>query len=567
MDASPVKTCSRKSETALKASSYHLFYRNMFVMEKRVNSFSVDPYLILNLHDPLCLKNGDLRNMTTIVPTPKTAETEMSVYVKYFDRVAAANKWSDEDAALMFAGMLEVGSSTLDNMDDNTLKSFNKIKETILPKVEFNREAEVETFFTLSMKSTETVDEFLTRCCSSVATCYPKFAKANRDVLTRDRFVHGLPQYLCTAVVNKKADKLEECVESAFLAHSRIQSLGLNTSYEWKDNKSKTTITCAKCNKAGHYAHQCTSNSGKESITSSNSSMSKSSGKHPSSVGTSNSCSEAKVSKSDPSQTSVHPVPNVTPFLAIFNRTANIPNEIQYPTTAEEMDNRKKDYDSKPKAQEIKFQVVDHRFSREYQTIKKEYYMFPKQDTKQYKLWMGNIRRDKWECKSWHRYEPVLQVGSEKYAVESSSLEGGRGGSNEEVRNEPYRVTHKYDKCKLHSINCQWREEIGMYPESKSSGCQFLKLYRGSPGVIQERTLLITDKRGIFVDPLRHSSEAYNKKAEKTKMCQTAISQETYYKIFFFFLNIFGIFADIVLSCLLLSKPTITEQPPSTSKD
>ncbi|KAG1683627.1 Ankyrin repeat domain-containing protein 12 [Nymphon striatum] len=48
------------------------------------------------------------------------------------------------------------------------------------------------------------VDEFQKRCKRLVQACYPKFAKANRDMLVCGRFVHGLTEQMKKVVLNQR---------------------------------------------------------------------------------------------------------------------------------------------------------------------------------------------------------------------------------------------------------------------------------------------------------------------------------------------------------------------------
>ena len=84
---------------------------------------------------------------TVLVPVPKNSSNSMCDYVKYFARVAKANEWSDDRAALMFGGCLEVGSTWLDDLDEETVGSFSKLKSALTSEGESFREAEVQKFF------------------------------------------------------------------------------------------------------------------------------------------------------------------------------------------------------------------------------------------------------------------------------------------------------------------------------------------------------------------------------------------------------------------------------------
>ena len=120
---------------------------------------------------------------TAIVPVPKKETDSVSDYIKYFSRVTKANKWTDEHAALMLGGCLEVGSSLLDDLDEDTMKSFEAIRNAVAPCEDSFREVDVQKFFTMQLKETETIEQFLGRCRNVVGSCYGKFAGANKEQL------------------------------------------------------------------------------------------------------------------------------------------------------------------------------------------------------------------------------------------------------------------------------------------------------------------------------------------------------------------------------------------------
>ncbi|KAG1678458.1 Y-box factor [Nymphon striatum] len=165
--------------------------------------------------------------------------------------------------------MLEVGTNVLDDMDTSTMNSFEALKISLLPKDEFFREAHVRNFFGLGKNSTESVEDFYKRCKNVVNLCYKKFAKANKDQLDRDRFVHGLPNGLKMCVLNQKNAKPEEAVEAALLAETVKTSFfepqyAFVTEGQGKNPLPKSSmfaetssIRCYKCNGVSHIARFC----------------------------------------------------------------------------------------------------------------------------------------------------------------------------------------------------------------------------------------------------------------------------------------------------------------------
>ena len=204
-----------------------------------------------------------------ISPVPKKKENSIAEYLAYVERVSGANGWSDEQTAKILPGLLEVGSTDLNDLDASTLKSFKLIKEALAPKSEVSREVHVQKFIFMAMEANESVEEWLGRCKKVVQECYPSFAKANRSVLTRDRFVHGLRKHLQTAVFNQKNGKLEEAVEAAAMAESVSRTLSWRkktvsgedvksgAKVEMNKKTDKKTVVCFNCREPGHFKSSC----------------------------------------------------------------------------------------------------------------------------------------------------------------------------------------------------------------------------------------------------------------------------------------------------------------------
>lgn len=205
-------------------------------------------------------------------PEPKKPQDSLSDYLKYFGRVAAANGWSDAESAKIFPGLLEVSSNVLEDLDTSTLASFDRIKSALTPSEECYREAGVQKFFwCTAMRADESVQEYASRCRSAVQECYPRFAKANKDQLARDRFVHGLVSNLKSAVLKANCEKWENAVQAALLAEGVNKTLGgyqgKKTTHEDMDrmlsDRGSTldgrvgVLTCYRCHQQGHIAKDC----------------------------------------------------------------------------------------------------------------------------------------------------------------------------------------------------------------------------------------------------------------------------------------------------------------------
>ena len=214
-------------------------------------------------------------------PVPKQPSDTLADYVKYFRRVKDANGWSDATAAKIFPGLLEVSSNAVDDLDETVKKSFEAIAKALVPKEECYRESAVQKFFMLQQGDRESVEDFIGRCKSVVQSCFSKFAKASRDQLIRDKFVHGLGDSLRSAVLNQKCEKVEEAVQAALLAESVQKTLHSKKKYDERRNQAVSSTgskqqntsrpqtasapqgyssfkpRCYECNRVGHLARDC----------------------------------------------------------------------------------------------------------------------------------------------------------------------------------------------------------------------------------------------------------------------------------------------------------------------
>ena len=87
-----------------------------------------------------------------ISPVPKKEGDSLADYVEYFGRVCSSNDWDDATAAKIFPGLLDIKCKAVNDLDEETRKSFKKIVRQLGPAEESYRDAKVQEFFFLSMK-------------------------------------------------------------------------------------------------------------------------------------------------------------------------------------------------------------------------------------------------------------------------------------------------------------------------------------------------------------------------------------------------------------------------------
>ena len=209
-----------------------------------------------------------------VTPIPKKPSDPIAEYVKYFARVVKANKWDSETAASVFGGMLEVGSTALEELDEATVNDWDALEAALAPKVEVFREVSVQAFRNCRMEKGESTETYAKRIRSLVEACYGKFARSNKEQLVRDFFVHGLPHNMKCAVLDRNCAKLGEALEAALLIEQNRNTVGRpphgRPSFEQKRgldqvsekstarvDRSKKDVTCYKCQKKGHFADEC----------------------------------------------------------------------------------------------------------------------------------------------------------------------------------------------------------------------------------------------------------------------------------------------------------------------
>lgn len=156
----------------------------------------------------------------TIAPQPMKSDDTLVEYIEYFERIGNANRWNDEQMALIFQGLLPLGSRILDSVTEAALKKFTTLKAAVVTSAEPFRESNCEKLFNIQLESEEPLNKFRDRIAKLIDMTYGRFAKANRLQLLRDIFVVKLPNDLKRFVVASKADKIDDALNSALLGQS-----------------------------------------------------------------------------------------------------------------------------------------------------------------------------------------------------------------------------------------------------------------------------------------------------------------------------------------------------------
>jgi hypothetical protein len=156
-----------------------------------------------------------------VKPEPFKRGELIQNYVTYFERVVKANRWSDEEAGKGFAALMPPGERYLDNLPNEALNSFERIKDEVAKGQIPFREANLEELMRCWNKTeTESIMSFYNRTCKQIELVYATFENNAQKQLKRDFFVHGLPTEVRKAVQSAKTKDLEETVNAAMMADS-----------------------------------------------------------------------------------------------------------------------------------------------------------------------------------------------------------------------------------------------------------------------------------------------------------------------------------------------------------
>ena len=199
-------------------------------------------------------------NNVIVSPVPKKSTDSMSDYINYFERLSLANGWDDVRRAAIFPSLLEIGCKALDGLSDATMASFTLIKRALLGESEPYRESNLANLWHVSRRSNESLTQYKERIAGLVENVYPRFAASNKLLLTRDIFVHSLPNDFQRFLLSISSNKIEEVLNSALMYESMkpktIDSKPLKDQFVGA-RKKISDEKCHYCHQKGHYARDC----------------------------------------------------------------------------------------------------------------------------------------------------------------------------------------------------------------------------------------------------------------------------------------------------------------------
>ena len=158
-------------------------------------------------------------------PEPMKKDGSVDDYVRYFERVMAANEWDDETAVKVFLAMIPPGERSLDAIDG--ADTFAKIKTAIQTNQIPYREANLQALMSMKKEDHESTEIFHARVSKQIELVYPKYDPKTQRELTRDFFLYGLPHRVREGVITARATTLEDTVNAARMMESLQKTSGI----------------------------------------------------------------------------------------------------------------------------------------------------------------------------------------------------------------------------------------------------------------------------------------------------------------------------------------------------
>ncbi len=208
------------------------------------------------------------------IPTFNEKEDNFDSYIYRFESIAKMRKWKKEDWPAQLSLLLSGRSlDAFYGLSDEEQKDYNVVKENLLRKYALTEEQFRKQFFTTTIESAETSQEFMARLerlftkwieSTNIIQDY----KSVRNLLIREGFYKRCGAELAAYLREKSHTELKEVVTSS---QKYIDAHG----YAWGKNKSKekteystadsSTVnmhqmdqsSCTVCKKKGHSEENC----------------------------------------------------------------------------------------------------------------------------------------------------------------------------------------------------------------------------------------------------------------------------------------------------------------------
>ena len=136
-----------------------------------------------------------IRPITHVRPKTKECQQEVGEYILYFDRCIKANGWDDALAGQIFPAMFDAADKTLESLTEEVLEGgYQAIKAALMKGQEPLRESKLNKLMNISLGNGENVSTFRSRVVALLSSVYSNFSSEVQQQLSRDHFVHGLPQ-------------------------------------------------------------------------------------------------------------------------------------------------------------------------------------------------------------------------------------------------------------------------------------------------------------------------------------------------------------------------------------
>lgn len=203
-----------------------------------------------------------ISNDWLIRPNRMEKNESIEEYIDDFERIAEANGWSDERAAVVFRAMLRADSEALqivDNLSTSEQKSFNKIKCAFSDKFKMSAMANIMQLMSASRNPNESFVNLNIRITNLVNKVYSSFAKTNKAMLCRNHLIAALDPKTREKIVSlpeipRTSNDVVTIAEAIESASKLFSSKNSNNNHK---NNNKSKKFCSHCKKHGHTFNEC----------------------------------------------------------------------------------------------------------------------------------------------------------------------------------------------------------------------------------------------------------------------------------------------------------------------